>query len=105
MIHKLGGKAIITIPYELKAGEDAQHIVVWYVTDDGEPQKMETSYDSTTKTVTFETDHFSYYVISQESDLGELSNNNGFPIIYIVIGGVVLLVVISVAVIVKKRLS
>ena len=60
-----GGKATVTIPYTLKSGETADGIVVWYIGSDGTLQKMEgVKYDSTAKTGTFETTHFSTYAVS-----------------------------------------
>ena len=62
-VHELGGTVTVTIPYELAEGEDASSLVVYYVDDAGDRHAMPTSYDINARTVTFETDHFSYYVI------------------------------------------
>jgi len=57
------GKATISLPYTLKADEKAENIVIWYLTDDGAVETLECKYDNVSKTVTFNTNHFSYYVI------------------------------------------
>lgn len=57
------GKATVSIPYTLKAGEKAENIVILYLTDEGEIEAFECKYDNSSKTVTFNTNHFSYYVI------------------------------------------
>jgi len=64
-----GGTATVTLPYELKAGEDPAGIVVWYLDAQGNIQKMETSYDPATKSVTFTTTHFSLYVVGYNAAL------------------------------------
>ncbi len=57
------GKATVSIPYTLKAGEKAENIVIFYLTDEGAIEAFECKYDNLSKTVTFNTSHFSYYVI------------------------------------------
>ncbi|MFI3228226.1 MAG: S-layer homology domain-containing protein [Clostridia bacterium] len=54
---------IVTLPYELKDGEDAENIVVWYVADDGAITVLHTVYSVETGTATFVTDHFSVYTV------------------------------------------
>lgn len=60
------GKVTVSIPYTLKAGEKAENIVIWYLTDDGSVEALEGKYDKVSETVTFDTNHFSYYVIGFE---------------------------------------
>ena len=57
------GKATVSIPYTLKAGEKVENIVIMYLTDEGAIETFECKYDNVSKTVTFNTNHFSYYVI------------------------------------------
>ena len=54
------GSVTVTIPYELKEGENPEGIVVWYL-QDGEPTPMEASYHD--GFVSFETTHFSLYTV------------------------------------------
>lgn len=61
-----GGKLTISIPYSLKVGEKANGVVVWYVDDHGNIEKMETEYDEASKTVVFKTTHLSKYAIGYE---------------------------------------
>ena len=60
------GDVTVTLPYELKAGENADWIVVLYVADDGTVERMDAEYDAVGKTVSFVTDHFSSFVVAFE---------------------------------------
>lgn len=65
-VHQLGGNVTVTLPYELKEGENPNSVKVYYVDDDGKVTLMVSKYDETTKTVSFETTHFSYYMVGGE---------------------------------------
>ena len=54
------GSVTVSIPYELKEGENPDGIVVWYL-QDGEPTPMEATYHD--GVVSFETTHFSLYTV------------------------------------------
>lgn len=58
-----GGQATVGIPYTLQPGEDADAIVVWYLTDDGTLQAVNGRYDAATGSAVFTTGHFSAFVI------------------------------------------
>lgn len=58
-----GGHAEISIPYTLKSGEDPNKVVIYFLADDGSLKPVRGRYDSTTKTVVFQTTHFSKYAI------------------------------------------
>lgn len=60
------GRAVVTLPYTLKEGQQAEKIVVWYLAEDGQVTACETSYDAGAGLVTFVTPHFSRYVIACE---------------------------------------
>lgn len=60
---EIKGKVKVTIPYSLKAGEDPEKITVFYVGEVGELENVIGVYDEKTRTVTFEAEHFSNYVI------------------------------------------
>jgi len=64
IIHDLGGNVTVTMPYELKDGEKSSDIVIWYLDDNGNVTEIHAAYNEDTKTVSFTTDHFSYYVIA-----------------------------------------
>lgn len=59
-----GGLVAVTLPYELKAGEEAAGVAVYYLDRDGSIKQMDTSYDIQSKTVTFTTNHLSIYMIA-----------------------------------------
>jgi hypothetical protein len=58
-----GGKVNVSIPYELKSGEKAESVTVWYMADDGSLTEIQCKYDAISKSVTFVVDHFSKYII------------------------------------------
>lgn len=62
-----GGKLTISIPYELKEGESAEGIVVWYVDENGNIERMETVYDEATKSAVFKTPHLSRYAVTHQA--------------------------------------
>lgn len=68
-ISDMGGKITIHAPYELRDGETAEGIVVYYVDDEGNREKCETSYDSVKKRVNWKTTHFSVYMIDYDATL------------------------------------
>ncbi len=104
-VHELGGKAVVTVPYELRQGESADRIVVWFVDDEGHFYKRVTAYDVETRTISFETDHFSYYVIAQEDSLGSPAENEPNDYKLVIIGVVAAITVLSAAVLVFRRLQ
>ena len=65
-ISDMGGKITVHVPYELKKGEKAEGIVVYYVDEYGNKERCETSYDSQKKRVNWKTDHLSLYMIAYE---------------------------------------
>ncbi len=59
-----GGKAVVTIPYKLSAGEKPNSIVIYYINDSGNLEVVKNcKYDEKTGTVSFSTTHFSKYFI------------------------------------------
>lgn len=68
-ISDMGGKITVHAPYELKPGEKARGIVVWYVDDHGNRERCETSYDQQRKRVNWKTDHLSLYMIDYDEAL------------------------------------
>ncbi len=57
------GHATVSIPYELKEGEDPNSIVVFFVSDDGSLKAMMGMYDAESGRVIFRTPHFSKFAI------------------------------------------
>lgn len=58
-----GGQAIVTVPYTLQAGEDANAIVVYYLDDSGNLQHVRGMYDTAAGLVKMVLSHFSTFVI------------------------------------------
>ncbi|MDW5298810.1 MAG: S-layer homology domain-containing protein [Sedimentibacter sp.] len=58
-----GGHATVTIPYELKLGENPNAVVIYYLADDGTFKAVRGHYDVSLKAVVFKTTHFSKFVI------------------------------------------
>ncbi|MBP1924794.1 hypothetical protein J2Z76_000647 [Sedimentibacter acidaminivorans] len=61
-----GGNVYVSIPYELKEGETADNLTVWYMADDGSLTEIKCTYDTKTKSVAFVVDHFSKYIIGYD---------------------------------------
>ena len=62
-VSSFSGYVTVTIPYTLKEGEDPNNVAIWYLSDNGTPEPINATYSN--GYVTFETDHFSYYVVIQ----------------------------------------
>jgi len=62
-LSKFDKEISVSIPYELKAGEDPECITVLYLTDDGKVINMQGRYNKETGCVEFTTNHFSKYII------------------------------------------
>ena len=62
-ISDMGGKITIHAPYTLSPGEKARSIVVWYVDDEGNRERCETSFDPVKGRLNWKTDHLSVYMI------------------------------------------
>lgn len=61
------GTATISLPYELKEGEKAEYVTVWYLSEDGTMSEVPCSYDPKTKLATFKVNHFSLYVVGTDA--------------------------------------
>jgi hypothetical protein len=64
-----GGKATVSLPYTLKAGEKASGVVVLYVDGDGKTEEQPMTYSSAAKKATFTTTHLSLYAITYDESL------------------------------------
>ena len=103
-VTSFNGKSIaISLPYTLKAGEDPENIVVYYVKEDGSLEKMNCTYKD--GKVIFDTDHLSKYVIGyEESDKpvtpdtpDNKKDDNNNTIYYAVAAVIVILIIIALA--------
>lgn len=66
-ITDFGGSATVSLPYELKDGETAADVTVWYLAGDGAMTEVPCSYDPVTKLATFTVTHFSLYVVGVDT--------------------------------------
>ncbi len=64
-VHEMGGKVTVTIPYVLGANEDPNSISIGYIKGTELIIISDATYDAATQTVTFTTEHFSYYTVSR----------------------------------------
>ena len=102
-ITSFNGKTItISLPYTLKAGEDPENIVVYYVKEDGSLEKVNCTYKD--GKVIFETDHLSKYVIGYEEsdkpvtpDTPDNKKDDNNTIYYAVAAVIVILIIIALA--------
>ena len=99
-VHQFGGKVTVTVPYELREGENPNSVKVYYVDDDGNLTQMVTKYDAATGTVSFETNHFSYYMIGSGSDAPASGSDN--TLLY-ACAAIAIVAVLAAAVFIGKR--
>ena len=102
-VHELGGDVVITLPYTLSEGENPDDIRVFYLDDDGGLHVRTTTYDTVTHTISFVTDHFSYYMIGTVADLGDQSQDGGDNTAYYIIAAVVAIAVVAVVAVTIRR--
>ncbi|HQM96443.1 MAG TPA: S-layer homology domain-containing protein [Clostridia bacterium] len=62
-ISSFGGSVTVSLPYELKDGETADQVTVWYLASDGIMTEIPCIYNVKTKLATFTVSHFSKYVV------------------------------------------
>lgn len=79
-VHALNGTAAISVAYSLKSGENADHLVAYYLSEDGSFEKLPVIYDAATGKATFKTTHFSTFVITHEysSDFSDVNLRKWF---------------------------
>lgn len=79
-IHALNGTASVSVVYSLKSGENADHLVAYYLAEDGSFEKLPVIYDAATGKATFKTTHFSTFVITHEysSDFSDVNLRKWF---------------------------
>lgn len=104
-VHELGGDVTITIPYVLSPGENPDLVRVYYVDDDGGLHMKLSKYDPPTHTVSFVTDHFSYYMIAQEIGAEQTADDreDTFPMVAVVAVVVAIAVLAAAAVCRRTR--
>ena len=65
-ISDMGGVITLHTPYELRSGEQADGIMVYYVDEKGNRESCETGYDPVKKLVSWKTGHLSVYMIGYD---------------------------------------
>jgi hypothetical protein len=69
VIHEIGSVIKVSLPYTLKSGETAANVRVYYIPDQGEPQKIDgATYDAVAAKVTFPTNHLSLWAVKADSE-------------------------------------
>ncbi len=99
-VHQLGGKVSVSLPYALK-GTVSSDVRIYHVDDDGTLKEMSCKYDANSGMVSFVTDHFSYFVVSEESLVSDAADSdNGISemntLLKIVIGLLAVLIAMAV---------
>lgn len=104
-IHELGGDVTVSIPYVLSPGEDPDFIRVYYVDDDGGLHMKLTTYDPETHTVSFVTDHFSYYMIGTQAQVvpDDAAEDGGNTLAIIAVAAVAVVAFAAVAALLIRR--
>ncbi|WP_400206948.1 leucine-rich repeat protein [Candidatus Methanomassiliicoccus intestinalis] len=95
-VTSFNGKTItISLPYELKEGEDPNNIVIYHLKDDGTVERMNGYYDKESKQFIFETNHLSMFFIAYEAaEPVTPDDNKNDNIIYYAIAAIVVIILI-----------
>ncbi|WP_400260559.1 chitobiase/beta-hexosaminidase C-terminal domain-containing protein [Candidatus Methanomassiliicoccus intestinalis] len=98
-VTSFNGKTItISLPYELKDGEDPNNIVIYHLKDDGTVEKMNGYYDKESKQFIFKTNHLSMFFIAYEAaepvTPDQPDDNKNDNIIYYAIAAIVVIILI-----------
>ncbi len=93
---EFGGSVQVTVPYNASLSDAV--VKVYYIDANGIKYDMKASFDPATNTITFKTNHFSYYAIEEE--LPQTGNSDNYNAI---IGIAALMTVTGIAIIIKNR--
>jgi hypothetical protein len=80
-VTNFGGAVTVTLPYELKEGENGDEVTVWHLASDGTTTEIPCTYDPVTGLATFRVTHFSLYVVGTEQWVNpfiDISENDWF---------------------------
>ena len=90
--HQFGQKVTVKLAYTLKDGQSADNLYVYYVnTETGDLEKYEVTYAD--GFVSFETDHFSYWAIGDDSSSS--GNDQGILLLVFIIAAIVAPIIIA----------
>lgn len=93
-----GSKIQVALAYDLKEGEDASKICVWYIDSDGKVQTVDATYEN--GYVIFDTDHASLFAVGYDSAAGSSNDNTLY---YIFAAALVIILVACIAVFMMRR--
>ena len=98
-VTSFNGKTItISLPYELKDGEDPNNIVIYHLKDDGTVERMNGYYDKESKQFIFETNHLSMFFIAYEAaepvTPDQPDDNKNDNIIYYILAAIVVIILV-----------
>ena len=93
---EFGGSVQVTVPYNASLSDAV--VKVYYIDANGIKYDMKASFDPATNTITFKTNHFSYYAIEEE--LPQTGNSDNYNAIT---GIAALMTVTGIAIIIKNR--
>ncbi len=93
-----GSKIQVALAYDLKEGEDASKICVWYIDSDGKVQTIDATYEN--GYVIFDTDHASLFAVGYDSAAGSSNDNT---IYYIFAAALVIILVACIAVFMMRK--
>jgi hypothetical protein len=81
-ISDFGGPVTVSLPYELKEGESAENVTVWYLSPDDSMTQIPCTYDPVSKAVSFTVSHFSLYMVGVaspwENPFADVSENDWY---------------------------
>ncbi len=81
-ISDFGGPVTVSLPYELKEGESAENVTVWYLSPDDSMTQIPCTYDPVSKAVSFTVSHFSLYMVGVvspwENPFADVSKSDWF---------------------------
>lgn len=93
-----GSKIQVALAYDLKEGEDASKICIWYIDSDGKVQTVDAVYEN--GYVIFDTDHASLFAVGYDSAAGSSNDNTLY---YILAAALVIILVACIAVFVMRK--
>ena len=88
-VSSFAGTVTVTLPYVLSEGKTAGDVSVYHINDSGEFTAFKSSYDASSQTVTFETNHFSYWAVTDSELQPAVGDHTISPAIIAMIAAVI----------------
>ncbi len=99
-VHELGGKASVSFGYTPRDGQDVSRLCVFYIDDDGNRTRMDSSFDPETGMFSMHTDHFSVFMVGEIEEEAEDGGSNIALIAGIVVA---IIAIVAAAIILRTR--